>query len=308
MAEPKCLSAQLLADGMFFGESPRFHNGRLYMSDMTGHKIYIIDPVSGSKQVLTEVANQPNGLCFNNDGTLIYSSMFDAKLHKYDPAQDSHTLYADMSSFMEGYCGDMAIDRAGRVFLDDTGARVLHGEAPKPGRLLLIDQSGNTTVAAENIIFPNGLFISNDGQTLYNAETFGAGLLKFDLDGDTATLTNRQLCWSPKAASEEMSWASTDSIVGIDGACMDAEGGMWLSMMGLEKYIRLDDAGNITHEVHVDGHATACTLGGEDGKSLFLVTNWVPPGNDLFKAMVGLETKCSVSVVTVEVGKGTARP
>lgn len=264
-----------LATGLLFGESPRFKDGVLYISDMTGRAIYIIDIVSREKQVLTEMENQPNGICFAPDGSLIYSSMLDAKLYRRDPT-GHHALYADMKDIMNGYCGDMAIDSRGRVYIGDTGARVLHGEQPRPGRLLIVEMDGAVDIAEENIIFPNALFISNDARTIYCAETFGQGLIKWDL-GSNGKLSNRRLFWSPASISTTGKIGNTpEGIIGIDGGCMDSEGGIWLSMLSLEKFIRLDQQGTVTDEIQVDGHATACTLGGHDGKTLFLVTNGSP--------------------------------
>lgn len=306
MATPIELTSSPLTDGMCFGESPRYRDGKLYMSDMTGRKIYCVDPSSGEKEVLVEVEHQPNGMGFTSDGALIYSSMFDAKLYKLKDGQ--HTLYADMSGTMTGYCGDMVIDSSDRVYLDDTGARVLHGEAPKPGKLLSIQTDGSVGVAASNIIFPNAIFISPDGNNLWCAETFGYGLLKYDV-GTNGELSNRQQVWAPKDyAGEARVGDVRQTMAGIDGGCMDAEGGMWLSLLGLEEFVRLGPNGTITHKVKTKGHATVCTIGGPDGKTLFMLTNSMPEGENLFKAMVALRTKCSVSTTAIEVGKGTARP
>lgn len=304
MSAPQELQQKPLADGLFFGESPRYRDGTLYISDMTGRTIYMIDPASGQKQVLLEVENQPNGMCFASDGALIYSSMFDAKLYRLKDGKS--TLYADLSHVMGGYCGDMVIDRAGRVYLDDTGARVLHGEQPKPGRLLRIDTDGTVNIAAENIVFPNALMISTDGKNLFNAETFGYGLLKFDIGAD-GELSNRQKVWTPATRAGDKG-ASAVTMIGIDGGCMDAEGGMWLSLLALEEFVRLAPDGQITHRVKTNGHATACTLGGEDGKTLFMATNWTPENENLFTAMVAKKTRCTVSTTRVEVGRGQALP
>jgi sugar lactone lactonase YvrE len=273
-----------------------------------GRAIYTIDPTSGKKSVLREVENQPNGMCFAPDGSLIWSSMFDAKLYRRD-ATGKDTLYADLSSVMTGYCGDMAIDSTGRVYLDDVGARVLHGEKPRPGRLLIIETDGSVKVADENLLFPNALFINNDGSTLFCAETFGYGLSKWKI-GPDGQLSNREQVWSPKVISPTGEVGTTaQGIIGIDGGCMDADEGIWLSMIALEKFVRLDQQGNVTHEIKVDGHATACALGGPDGKTLFTVTNWVPDDEEsLFTAMLAKRTKCTVGVTRVDVPRGTARP
>lgn len=301
----KQLSHQPLSDGLYFGESPRYRDGTLYVSDMTGRKVYTINVSSGQKDLLLDVENQPNGMCFASDGALIYSSMFDAKLYRLQNGQSK--LYADMSHVMTGYCGDMVIDRTGRIYIDDTGARVLHNEKPRPGRLLVVETDGTVKVAAESIVFPNGLVIDNEGKTVYCGETFGYGLLKFDI-GPDGELDNRQQVWAPATFAKDIG-ASADGINAIDGACMDAEGYIWLSLMAMEEFVRLHPTtGHMTHRIKVDGHATACTLGGEDGKMLFLCTNKVPDGETLFPAMVAKRTRCTVSVAKVEVGRGQALP
>ncbi|KAJ5148321.1 hypothetical protein N7526_001673 [Penicillium atrosanguineum] len=298
----KQLPHKFLADGMYFGESPRFHNEMLYLSDMTGCRIYTIDTSSGEKQILLEVENQPNGMCFAADGSLIYSSMFDARLYRFSEGKSE--LYADMSHVMTGYCGDMVIDRAGRVYMDDVGARVLHGEQPKAGRLLIIETDGTVKVAAEEVNFPNALMINSSGKSLILAETLAHQLTKFDI-GNDGRLHNRQKIWSPPSAARLDEQNGTFS---IDGGCMDAEDGMWLSMLSYERFIRLDAQGNITHQIKVDGHATACTLGGVDGQTLYLVTNKVPRDESSFQAMANKRTECTVSMARVDIPRGAALP
>ncbi|KIW99854.1 uncharacterized protein Z518_10782 [Rhinocladiella mackenziei CBS 650.93] len=293
----------LFADGLYFGESPRWRDGKLYISDMTGRKIYVIDS-SGRKEVLVEVENQPNGMCFKEDGSLVYSSMFDGKLYEYKNGQSQP--YADLSSVMTGYCGDMVIDAQGRVYMDDTGARVLHGEKPCPGRILLIETDRSIKIVADNIVFPNGIGIDSAGKHLYISETFAYQLDKFEI-AENGDLRNRRVYWDthelPTAAGHE--W---NRFCGIDGLCIDSEDGVWLSMLGHNAFIRKDAQGNITDRIDVDGDATACALGGEDGNTLFLVVNKVPEGMDLFQAMVDKLTKCTIYTMKAAVGRGHARP
>ncbi|KAK5937291.1 hypothetical protein PMZ80_010297 [Knufia obscura] len=294
----------ILGGGMYFGESPRYHDGLLYISDMTGRKVYTIDTRNhNAKSVLVEVENQPNGMSFAPDGSLIYSSMFDAKLYRLKDGKSE--LFADLSHVMTGYCGDMVIDGQGRVYIDDTGARVLHGEKPSAGRLLMVDTDRSVKIVAENAIFPNALFIDNSGTKLYLAETFAQRLNRFDIAVD-GTLSGRSEWWTPAELVPEQD--GSEGIWSIDGGCMDADGSIWLSMLAYQRFIRLDPDKRITHQINVKGHATACTLGGEDGKTLFLVTNEVPEGENLFAAMVGRRTKCIITSVRVESGRGSARP
>lgn len=296
--------------GLLFGESPRYHapTQMLYLSDMLGLQIHTIPP-SGVPTTLCSVPEQPNGMCFLDDDTLIYSSMFDAKLYQRRLSDGHAGLYADLSALMTGYCGDMVIDAAGRVYIDDVGARVIHGEKPGPGRVIAVEpRTKEVRTVAENIIFPNGIAIDAAGTTLYLAETFAYRLNKFSIDSSSGALTDRQTAWETGAVSA-LTGKEAEKFSGIDGICLDREDGAWLAMLGYECFIRRDVRGEITHRIDVKGHATACTLGGKDGKTLFLVVNEIlDEGADLFVAMKGKRMRCGVWTVDVEVGRGEGKP
>lgn len=293
---------QPLADGMYFGEGPRYHpDGKLYISDMIGQKIYRIDVETGNKEVVVEVPQQPNGICFHPNGSLIYSSMFDAQLHEYDVRTGQSKPYADLSKLMTGYCGDMVIDKHGRIYVDDTGARVLHGETARNGRLLVVEPDRTVKVCADNIRFPNGVAIDSSGKKLFLSESFGHCLDTFDISEKDGSLSNQQIIW------DFADLAGAPRVNAIDGLCMDADDGLWLCMLDHKAFVRRNQAGEITHYIKADGDPTAVALGGDDGKTLFLVTNQWDKGT-IFEAMVNKWTRCTVSTARVEVGKGKPLP
>lgn len=290
------LEQKPFADGLVFGKSPRYHNGLLYVSDMLGGKIYTI-AADGSKSVLVEVPEMPNGMAFMPAGTLVYSSMYNTRLHRFVNGQSS--LHADLSSVMTGYCGDMVIDRFARVYVDDVGFRVLHGEPRAPGRIIVVEPDGDFRVAAEGIEFANGIAIDCEGKHLYIAATFAKRLNSFDITSDGA-LVNRQEIWD---------WSNFDEAgegCTIDGICIDAEDGIWMSLLAQEVFVRLDRNRNITHKVPVTGHATACTLGGEDGRTLYMVANQIE--DNIFDATKNGLSRCKITTATVDIPRGYALP
>ena len=292
------ISSRLLATGLEFGEGPRFHEGKLYLSDMLGRKIYTIDD-SGAKDVLLEVEQQPNGMCFLPDGSLIYTSMFDCKLYRY--ADGKTRLFADLSSVMTGYPGDMVIDRAGRVYVDDVGSRVLHGEPRKPGRLVLVQPDGSVQVVADDIAFPNGIAINSSANSLLISASTERILYAFDI-AESGELSNR------RRILDLTSFSDSKDRTACDGLCIDAEDGLWLSLLDFEVFARLDRNGTFTHVVHTKGHATACALGGPDGKTLYLISNEIPAGSTMFKAMMDRKVSCTVSVAKVDIPRGAGLP
>ena len=71
--------------------------------------------------------------CVRLDCRLVIASRFDRCIYVADG--DRLELYADLSDVVTGYLGDMAVDSVGRLYVDDTGSRVLHGEPLDPRRV-----------------------------------------------------------------------------------------------------------------------------------------------------------------------------
>lgn len=293
------LQSQPLTEGLKFGESPQFHNGKLYVSDMTGRKIYTIDGRTGAKEVLVEVEQQPNGIAFLSDGSLIYSSMFDGKLYRL--ADGVSELYVDLSSLMTGYPGDMVIDQNDRVYIDDVGSRVLHGEPMSPGRVIIVERDRSIRATLEGIEFANGVAISSSQRQVYLSASGAKTVAVHDI-GPKGDLSKGEVLL------DLSKFQDAKELTCCDGLCIDAEDALWLSLLESEIFVRLDRHGRITHVVHVDGHATACALGGEDGKTLYMVTNTSPKERSLFEAMANGETHCTITTARVSVGRGDGRP
>ena len=295
------LRQQFLAEGLIFGEGPRFHNGKLYLSDMLGKKIYTVDE-SGKKEILVEVEQQPNGLGFMKDGSLVYTSMVDTRLYRYNNGKSE--LFADLGPFMTGLCGDMVIDSFDRVYVDDTGRRL--GAPAGIGHIIMVDSDGTIKTAAEGLHFPNGLAIDGSGKTLYAVSSLSKCLNAFEI-ADSGELINRREVWNLSNFSDGTGMNT------IDGICIDGEDAIWLSLLDHQVFARRDTKGTITDIVKVDGHATACALGGKDGRTLYLVTNKLPEPNEgghaaLGRAMLNRSTKCTISTVRVKVPRGNGLP
>lgn len=293
---------KVLTNGLYFGESPRWKNGKLYISDMLGKKVYSVDD-SGNKEVIAEMPNKPNGLGFLPEGDLILSSMHDTKLYK--KTRSGLEEYADLSGVYTGYIGDMVIDQDGRIYADDVGARVFEGETLKPGRIVIVDPDGTVSVGLEGHEFPNGIVITSNQKSLIFAETFQEKLTIADIvDG---RLENPRLFLDMKTIySSDEDRANMRGC--IDGISIDAEDGIWISMLRAGQFIRIDKDRNITHRIDLPGYeCVASALGGDEGKTLYLVATKVD-GDNIFEAMVNLRTQSTIFKVPVEVGKGISRP
>jgi sugar lactone lactonase YvrE len=143
-------------------------------------------------------------------------------------------------------------------------------------------QDGEVRVAASDMAFPNGSVIIPDGRTLIVAETFGARLTAFDVGPDGA-LSGRR------------TWAETGGRP-PDGIALDAAGAIWIANpMGAE-CVRIAEGGEVLESIDTGQPCYACMLGGEDGRTLFMLTAG-PLGVDPVASPMG-----KVVVARVDVG------
>jgi len=308
-SQKKEYKVETLASGLFHGKSTRWRAGKLYVSDMIGKKVYAID-AAGDKTVIAEQPHKPNGMGFLPNGDLILSSMHENKLYRYlpdAPVGNNLELYADLSSLFTGYIGDMVIDDSGRIYVNDVGARIFEGEGLKPGRIVVVEPDRTISVGLEDCHFPNGIAITPDKKRIVFAETFIEQLSMVDIV-DGQLVNRRVLLDMTKVFANEEDRAQKRGCV--EGITIDAEGGIWLSVLHAGQYMRIDSEGNVTDRIHVPGHkVVACTLGGEDGKTLFMSASRIKGNHrNIVEALVARDIEATIFTTRVAVGRGDGHP
>jgi sugar lactone lactonase YvrE len=251
MTKPK-----VLVEGLVFGEGPRWHDGRLWVSDMHGHRVVTITP-EGAMETVAEIPGRPSGIGFLPDGTPIVVSMADRKLVRLTPGGPKP--YADLASLVSGDPNDMVVDAKGRAYVGNFGFDLLGGAEMKPADLVLVEPGGAARVVARDLQFPNGMVITPDGRRLIVAETFGGRLAAFDIRDD-GSLERR-------ANFADIGERTPD------GIALDAEGCVWASCFNDDEFIRVAEGGEIRDTIAVEGRrAVACALGGRNRRTLYLLT------------------------------------
>ena len=114
-----------LMDGLTFGEGPRWYGNKFYFSDFYSHKVYSLD-LKGNYEVIVEVPNQPSGLGWMPDGTMLIVSMKDRKLLSFK--DDNLKEEADLSEFAGFHCNDMVVDHSGNAYIGNFGFNTYEGE------------------------------------------------------------------------------------------------------------------------------------------------------------------------------------
>jgi len=252
------LETEILAEGLVFPECPRWHNGKLWFSDMHAHQVMTVD-LDGNIEIIVEVPGQPGGLGWLPDGRLLVVSQTDKRLLRLDP--NGLTEVADLSKIASGVLNDMVVDSQGRAYIGNFGVE-LGPSSYAPAEIIMVTPEGDVRVVVDNLKFPNGAVITPDGCTLIVAESFGFCLTAFDIESDDSL-------------TEERVWAYVKGRVPQfpDGICLDAEGAVWVSSALANQVIRVQEGGKVTHRVSISpNQAFACALGGPDMRTLFILT------------------------------------
>ena len=270
-------------DGLAFAEGPRWHDGRLWFSDMHAHRVQALDPATGEVETVLEVPGRPSGLGWRPDGTLLVVSMTDRRLLAL--VGDDVEQVADLTEHAPHDCNDMVVDAAGNAYVGNFGFDLHDPEADqRRTTLVLVTVDGAVRVAADDLFFPNGCVITPDGSTLIVGESFGACLTAFDIEPDGG-LTNRR------------EWARIRGAV-PDGICLDADGAVWMASPISHQVLRVAEGGEVLAEIRTSDERQpfACMLGGDDGRTLFVCTALESEPESCRRHLAG-----RIEVVTVDV-------
>ena len=258
-----------LYEGGHYYEGPRWRDGRWYVSDFYDQAVYAVDE-DGRSEAVARVEPQPSGLGWLPDGSMLIVSMRDRKLLRRSPDGDV-SVHADVSDHCGGHLNDLVVDRDGRAYVGNFGFDLMAGGEPAYANLVRVDPDGSASVAAGELMFPNGAVI--DGDTLIVAETMGGRLTAFTIAGD-GTLTDRRV-WAQLSPTPEMGpLGEMLSAGGIapDGIALDSEGHVWAADALGGPARRIAPGGDVVDEVDPpEGMGLfAVALGGSDGRTLLL--------------------------------------
>ncbi len=214
------LTADPFVSGLYFGECPRWHDGRLWYSDFFDHAVISVSS-DGERRVEVDFDGEPAGLGWLPDGRLLFNSRLDRIILRRE--QDGMLVeHGDLKPWATWHANDMVVASNGQAYSGNFGFDLdglydgsVESSAIAPASLVRVDPDGSSHEAAADLQFPNGAVITEDGGMLIIAESFGGRLSAFDRAPD-GTLTNRRV------------WAALEGIA-PDGICLCADGSVWVA-------------------------------------------------------------------------------
>ncbi|QSB21942.1 SMP-30/gluconolactonase/LRE family protein [Curtobacterium sp. 24E2] len=185
-------ATDIVISGIRFPEGNRWHEGRLWYSDMHTGEVFSVDPGStDGPRLEATVDGQSSGLGWLADGRLIVSSMESRTVVAVDDRGEA-SVFADLSGEESSLLNDLVVDEAtGRTYIGAFGYDLYGGEELRPGPLWVLEQDGSFRLAAEGLVFPNSANVLPGTRTLVVSETWGGRLTAFDIEPD-GSLTGRR--------------------------------------------------------------------------------------------------------------------
>lgn len=250
---PSPSEVQTLMSGLAFGESPRWHEGRLWFCNWVAQEIVAVD-LEGRSQVVLRVPFEsfPFSIGWLPDGRLLIVSASDRPLLRREP-DGSLTAHADLGGLGAGGWNEIVVDGRGNMYING-----LTRDKSAQGIVALVAPDGSARRVADGLAFPNGMAVTPDNSTLIVAESFGKKLTAFDISAD-GNLSRRRV------------WADLGSGV-PDGICLDAEGALWYGDVPNKRCARVREGGEELLSIALDRGCFACALGGADLRTLFMLT------------------------------------
>ncbi len=246
---------ETLMTGLSFGESPRWHDGRLWFCDWGAEQLIALDQ-KGKSEVVATVQSFPFSIDWLPDRRLLIVNSRDRLLLRQEPG-GSLVPHADLGNLCEHGWNEIVVDGRGNAYVSSVGFDLMAGAQPAAGIVAIVAPDGSSRQVADGLAFPNGMAVTPDNAVLIVAESYASRLTAFDIAAD-GSLSNRR------------TWAELGDGV-PDGICLDAAGAAWYADVPNKRCVRVAEGGEVLQTVSLDRGCFACMLGGPDRTTLFLV-------------------------------------
>jgi sugar lactone lactonase YvrE len=271
---PTVSEQRIVIEDLVFGESPRWHDGRLWLCDWGAHEILAVD-LDGTRELVAELPSFPFSIDWLPDGRLVVVA--DGALYVED--EGTMVPWQELSVLSDRPWNEIVVDGHGNTFVNGIGFDLMTGEKPGPGLIAVVTPDGTVRQVAGGLAFPNGMIVTPDSATLVVAESYASRLTAFDIQPD-GSLQNRRI------------WADLGDGA-PDGLCLDEEGAIWYADVPHRRCVRVREGGEVLQTVDLDRGCFACALGGPERRTLLmLTTRWV--------GIAGVEEDRTGQVVAIE--------
>ncbi len=169
------LQFETVAGPYSFTEGPVWDGERIVFTDIPPSRIMVFDPRTNDTEVLHEGSGKANGLALDADGRL-YACQDEGRAVVRFEADGSRTIVADRYQGKRlNSPNDLSIDADGRVWFSDPRYGPFRDDLELDHESVYLATPNGDRWDLKRVTFdttrPNGVLLSNDGSTLFVAQT-----------------------------------------------------------------------------------------------------------------------------------------
>jgi gluconolactonase len=248
----------LVSNDFSFTEGPiADFKGSVYFTDQPNNKIHVWtkgEPIT----VFMDESGRANGLYFDHDGNLLAAADGNNELWSINPEKEVTVLVADYQDKKLNGPNDIWVDPKGGIYFTDPYYQRDYWTRTEPEiteqRVYYLSPENNLTIAADDVVKPNGIIGTPDGKTLYVADIGDGKTYSYTINNN-GSLSNQTLITE----------------LGSDGMTLDEEGNIYLTGDGV---IVFNAEGEQIEHIKVPQPWTAnVTFGGPENQTLFITAS-----------------------------------
>jgi ribose transport system permease protein len=206
----------------------------LYCGNRHGDIVRFFAPDYQRMEIYAHIGGQPLGMAFSKSGDLyvcvggmgLYCVKYQTRQVEKATDETGRSLLSVVDDSRLRLADDLDIAPDGRIFFSEATVRYEMHEWPIDslegrgnGRIICYDPStGRTQTVLKNLVFPNGVCIASDGQSLLFAESWACRISRFWFDG-------------PKKGKVEI--VISDLPGYPDNINRASDGNYWVAIMGM---------------------------------------------------------------------------
>ncbi len=247
---------QQVATGFEFTEGPAWDGERyLYFSDIPADTIYRLEE-GGAAEVFLRPSGMANGLMFDLAGNLVACRHQARDVALVSPGGAVEVLAGTCEGKKFNSPNDCFVAADGSIYFTDPiyGLDRRAQEQPVEG-VYRLAPDGNVTRVIDDMVRPNGLYLSADGATLHVADSHARKIRTYPLLADGSVGPGKDF-----AVLGEGQGAP-------DGMAVDVRGNLYCAAAGI---LVFDPQGNHLGTISVPEVPANCTFGGADNRTLYI--------------------------------------
>jgi gluconolactonase len=293
---------KILASGFGFPEGPVvMPDGAVILTEIRNGRCSRVTP-DGKSAVFSECGGGPNGLAIGPDGALYLCNNGGARyVQGTSMSQGAHegykggsiqrldaktgaakTLYAECDGHKLSAPNDLVFDKEGGFYFTDLGKRYPR-HRDNGGVYYALPDGSKVVEVAYPMLSPNGCGLSPDGKTLYVADTEGARLWAFEVQGP-----GKLKAKDPFAPHSGRAIMGLPGNARFDSMAVMANGNIAVATLNTGYITEISPAGDVVRAVKMpDRYPTNICFGGADMRTAYVtlsdtgclgVLQWPEPG------------------------------